>query len=163
MIEMYFDFRLYRLWKTRQHSKLLDYEDFLWQRNPDNNNNRCSRALQCHEEPVKADPMTRHCSTVVLDPSTQYKTYIPAFIQERTGRGGKGMVGQGGWRPTIIMLCLYSSSFPELGSKTNKKGRKNTNKRKNEGKAEAAGLRHCRRLALPLSLKAKRRIKNSNV
>lgn len=30
MIELYFDFRLYRLWKTRQHSKLLDYEDFLW-------------------------------------------------------------------------------------------------------------------------------------
>uniref|UniRef100_A0A8C6PA80 NMDA receptor synaptonuclear signaling and neuronal migration factor n=1 Tax=Nothobranchius furzeri TaxID=105023 RepID=A0A8C6PA80_NOTFU len=29
MIEMFFDFRLYRLWKTRQHSKLLDYEDFL--------------------------------------------------------------------------------------------------------------------------------------
>uniref|UniRef100_A0A3Q2YF43 NMDA receptor synaptonuclear signaling and neuronal migration factor n=1 Tax=Hippocampus comes TaxID=109280 RepID=A0A3Q2YF43_HIPCM len=29
MIEMYFDFRLYRLWKTRQHSKLLDYEDLL--------------------------------------------------------------------------------------------------------------------------------------
>uniref|UniRef100_A0A8D3EG78 NMDA receptor synaptonuclear signaling and neuronal migration factor a n=1 Tax=Scophthalmus maximus TaxID=52904 RepID=A0A8D3EG78_SCOMX len=29
MIEMYFDFRLYRLWKTRQHSKLLDYEEFL--------------------------------------------------------------------------------------------------------------------------------------
>ncbi|XP_068609090.1 NMDA receptor synaptonuclear signaling and neuronal migration factor [Brachionichthys hirsutus] len=29
MIEIYFDFRLYRLWKTRQHSKLLDYEDFL--------------------------------------------------------------------------------------------------------------------------------------
>ncbi|XP_047426244.1 NMDA receptor synaptonuclear signaling and neuronal migration factor isoform X3 [Mugil cephalus] len=29
MIETYFDFRLYRLWKTRQHSKLLDYEDFL--------------------------------------------------------------------------------------------------------------------------------------
>ncbi|KAM4531975.1 NMDA receptor synaptonuclear signaling and neuronal migration factor isoform 2-T2 [Fundulus diaphanus] len=28
-IEMYFDFRLYRLWKTRQHSKLLDYEDLL--------------------------------------------------------------------------------------------------------------------------------------
>ncbi|XP_067107009.1 NMDA receptor synaptonuclear signaling and neuronal migration factor [Osmerus mordax] len=27
MIEKYFDFRLYRLWKTRQHSKLLDYED----------------------------------------------------------------------------------------------------------------------------------------
>uniref|UniRef100_A0A8C6V1K4 NMDA receptor synaptonuclear signaling and neuronal migration factor a n=1 Tax=Neogobius melanostomus TaxID=47308 RepID=A0A8C6V1K4_9GOBI len=27
LIEMYFDFRLYRLWKTRQHSKLLDYED----------------------------------------------------------------------------------------------------------------------------------------
>lgn len=30
MIEMYFDFRLYRLWKTRQHSKLLDFEDFVW-------------------------------------------------------------------------------------------------------------------------------------
>ncbi|XP_029300972.1 NMDA receptor synaptonuclear signaling and neuronal migration factor isoform X2 [Cottoperca gobio] len=29
LIEMYFDFRLYRLWKTRQHSKLLDYEEFL--------------------------------------------------------------------------------------------------------------------------------------
>ncbi|XP_035382640.1 NMDA receptor synaptonuclear signaling and neuronal migration factor [Electrophorus electricus] len=29
MIETYFDFRLYRLWKTRQHSKLLDYEDLL--------------------------------------------------------------------------------------------------------------------------------------
>uniref|UniRef100_A0A3Q3X9H3 Uncharacterized protein n=1 Tax=Mola mola TaxID=94237 RepID=A0A3Q3X9H3_MOLML len=29
MIEMYFDFRLYRLWKTRQHSKLMDYEDLL--------------------------------------------------------------------------------------------------------------------------------------
>ncbi|XP_031711315.1 NMDA receptor synaptonuclear signaling and neuronal migration factor isoform X7 [Anarrhichthys ocellatus] len=29
MIEMYFDFRLYRLWKTRQHSKLLEYEEFL--------------------------------------------------------------------------------------------------------------------------------------
>ncbi|XP_072311389.1 NMDA receptor synaptonuclear signaling and neuronal migration factor isoform X2 [Eucyclogobius newberryi] len=29
MIEKYFDFRLYRLWKTRQHSKLLDYEDLL--------------------------------------------------------------------------------------------------------------------------------------
>ncbi|XP_063067208.1 NMDA receptor synaptonuclear signaling and neuronal migration factor [Engraulis encrasicolus] len=27
MIEMYFDFRLFRLWKTRQHSKHLDYED----------------------------------------------------------------------------------------------------------------------------------------
>jgi len=30
MIETYFDFRLYRLWKTRQHSKLLDYDDILW-------------------------------------------------------------------------------------------------------------------------------------
>nr|XP_033952365.1 NMDA receptor synaptonuclear signaling and neuronal migration factor isoform X9 [Pseudochaenichthys georgianus] len=29
LIELYFDFRLYRLWKTRQHSKLLDYEEFL--------------------------------------------------------------------------------------------------------------------------------------
>ncbi|XP_026199418.1 NMDA receptor synaptonuclear signaling and neuronal migration factor isoform X2 [Anabas testudineus] len=29
MIEMYFDFRLFRLWKTRQHSKLLDYDDLL--------------------------------------------------------------------------------------------------------------------------------------
>ncbi|XP_043966633.1 NMDA receptor synaptonuclear signaling and neuronal migration factor isoform X2 [Gambusia affinis] len=29
MIEMYFDFRLYRLWKSRQHSKLLDYDDLL--------------------------------------------------------------------------------------------------------------------------------------
>uniref|UniRef100_A0A674D058 NMDA receptor synaptonuclear signaling and neuronal migration factor-like n=1 Tax=Salmo trutta TaxID=8032 RepID=A0A674D058_SALTR len=29
IIEMYFDFRLFRLWKTRQHSKLLDYEDLL--------------------------------------------------------------------------------------------------------------------------------------
>ncbi|XP_028989636.1 NMDA receptor synaptonuclear signaling and neuronal migration factor-like isoform X2 [Betta splendens] len=26
MIELYFDFRLFRLWKTRQHSKLLDYD-----------------------------------------------------------------------------------------------------------------------------------------
>lgn len=32
MIEKYFDFRLFRLWKTRQHSKLLDYEDLLWPR-----------------------------------------------------------------------------------------------------------------------------------
>ncbi|KAM3868396.1 NMDA receptor synaptonuclear signaling and neuronal migration factor [Diretmus argenteus] len=29
MIEMYFDFRLFRLWKNRQHSKLLDYDDLL--------------------------------------------------------------------------------------------------------------------------------------
>ncbi|XP_078498230.1 NMDA receptor synaptonuclear signaling and neuronal migration factor isoform X2 [Lissotriton helveticus] len=29
LIETYFDFRLYRLWKTRQHSKLLDYDDIL--------------------------------------------------------------------------------------------------------------------------------------
>lgn len=29
MIETYFDFRLYRLWKSRQHSKLLDLEDVL--------------------------------------------------------------------------------------------------------------------------------------
>ncbi|XP_041644099.1 NMDA receptor synaptonuclear signaling and neuronal migration factor [Cheilinus undulatus] len=29
MIEMYFDFRLYRLWKSRQHSKMLDYDDLL--------------------------------------------------------------------------------------------------------------------------------------
>ncbi|XP_040011909.1 NMDA receptor synaptonuclear signaling and neuronal migration factor [Xiphias gladius] len=29
MIEMYFDFRLFRLWKSRQHSKLLDYDDLL--------------------------------------------------------------------------------------------------------------------------------------
>uniref|UniRef100_F6SGB6 NMDA receptor synaptonuclear signaling and neuronal migration factor n=1 Tax=Equus caballus TaxID=9796 RepID=F6SGB6_HORSE len=29
MIETYFDFRLYRLWKSRQHSKLLDFEDVL--------------------------------------------------------------------------------------------------------------------------------------
>ncbi|XP_051967166.1 NMDA receptor synaptonuclear signaling and neuronal migration factor [Xyrauchen texanus] len=29
MIEMYFDFRLYRLWKSRQHSKLHDYDDLL--------------------------------------------------------------------------------------------------------------------------------------
>ncbi|KAM6930220.1 NMDA receptor synaptonuclear signaling and neuronal migration factor [Xenentodon cancila] len=29
MIEMYFDFRLFRLWKSRQHSKLLDYDNLL--------------------------------------------------------------------------------------------------------------------------------------
>jgi len=29
MIETYFDFRLYRLWKSRQHSKLLDFEDVM--------------------------------------------------------------------------------------------------------------------------------------
>ncbi|XP_065106343.1 NMDA receptor synaptonuclear signaling and neuronal migration factor isoform X2 [Paramisgurnus dabryanus] len=29
MIETYFDFRLYRLWKSRQHSKLHDYDDLL--------------------------------------------------------------------------------------------------------------------------------------
>uniref|UniRef100_G3U1C5 NMDA receptor synaptonuclear signaling and neuronal migration factor n=1 Tax=Loxodonta africana TaxID=9785 RepID=G3U1C5_LOXAF len=29
MIETYFDFRLYRLWKSRQHSKLLDFDDVL--------------------------------------------------------------------------------------------------------------------------------------
>ncbi|XP_069789189.1 NMDA receptor synaptonuclear signaling and neuronal migration factor-like [Narcine bancroftii] len=29
MIETYFDFRLYRLWKSRQHSKLLDYDGIL--------------------------------------------------------------------------------------------------------------------------------------
>ncbi|XP_035235742.1 NMDA receptor synaptonuclear signaling and neuronal migration factor-like isoform X2 [Anguilla anguilla] len=29
MIEIYFDFRLFRLWKARQHSKLLDYIDVL--------------------------------------------------------------------------------------------------------------------------------------
>ncbi|KAM9394394.1 NMDA receptor synaptonuclear signaling and neuronal migration factor [Pholidichthys leucotaenia] len=29
MIETYFDFRLFRLWKSRQHSKLLDYDDLL--------------------------------------------------------------------------------------------------------------------------------------
>lgn len=34
MIEMYFDFRLFRLWKSRQHSKLLDYDDLLWLRPP---------------------------------------------------------------------------------------------------------------------------------
>lgn len=34
MIEMYFDFRLFRLWKSRQHSKLLDYDGLLWRRLP---------------------------------------------------------------------------------------------------------------------------------
>ncbi|XP_046697738.1 NMDA receptor synaptonuclear signaling and neuronal migration factor isoform X7 [Silurus meridionalis] len=29
MIETYFDFRQFRLWKSRQHSKLLDYDDLL--------------------------------------------------------------------------------------------------------------------------------------
>ncbi|XP_031425750.2 NMDA receptor synaptonuclear signaling and neuronal migration factor [Clupea harengus] len=29
MIETYFDFRLFRLWKTRQHSKLHDYDELL--------------------------------------------------------------------------------------------------------------------------------------
>ncbi|XP_056273956.1 NMDA receptor synaptonuclear signaling and neuronal migration factor [Pseudoliparis swirei] len=29
MIEMYFDFRQFRLWKNRRHSKLLDYDDLL--------------------------------------------------------------------------------------------------------------------------------------
>ncbi|MGH0182823.1 UNVERIFIED_CONTAM: hypothetical protein FKN15_010087 [Acipenser sinensis] len=29
VVETYFDFRLYRLWKTHQHSKLLDYDDIL--------------------------------------------------------------------------------------------------------------------------------------
>ncbi|XP_061118092.1 NMDA receptor synaptonuclear signaling and neuronal migration factor [Conger conger] len=29
MIEMYFDFRLFRLWKTRQHSKLFDFDDLV--------------------------------------------------------------------------------------------------------------------------------------
>ncbi|XP_072289944.1 NMDA receptor synaptonuclear signaling and neuronal migration factor [Eucyclogobius newberryi] len=29
MIETYFDFRLFRLWKSRRHSKLLDYDDLL--------------------------------------------------------------------------------------------------------------------------------------
>ncbi|KAF3851585.1 hypothetical protein F7725_013357 [Dissostichus mawsoni] len=35
MIEMYFDFRLFRLWKSRQHSKLLDYEDLLKEKEGD--------------------------------------------------------------------------------------------------------------------------------
>lgn len=34
MIEMYFDFRLFRLWKTRQHSKMLEYDDLLWHCSP---------------------------------------------------------------------------------------------------------------------------------
>lgn len=29
MIETYFDFQLYRLWMSHQHSKLLDFEDVL--------------------------------------------------------------------------------------------------------------------------------------
>ncbi|KAJ8413817.1 hypothetical protein AAFF_G00064150 [Aldrovandia affinis] len=29
MIELYFDFRLFRLWKARQHSKMLDYDELL--------------------------------------------------------------------------------------------------------------------------------------
>nr|XP_057926069.1 NMDA receptor synaptonuclear signaling and neuronal migration factor-like isoform X2 [Doryrhamphus excisus] len=29
MIEMYFNFRLFRLWKSRQHSKMMDYDDLL--------------------------------------------------------------------------------------------------------------------------------------
>lgn len=33
-------------------------------------------------KPVNADPVTEHCSTVVLGPSTQYKQSTPAFILE---------------------------------------------------------------------------------
>lgn len=32
MIETYFNFRLFRLWKSRQHSKMLEYDDLLWWR-----------------------------------------------------------------------------------------------------------------------------------
>lgn len=81
MIEMYFDFRLYRLWKTRQHSKLLDYEDFLWQRNL---STESSRTTRCHEDPVKPDPVTERRAGAAS--STQ--TVTPAFILDGAGRGG---------------------------------------------------------------------------
>lgn len=66
MIEMYFDFRLYRLWKTRQHSKLLDYEDLLWQ-----------RGIAEAAEPVSATTNpSEMVQWLVHDPSDQCKTCI---------------------------------------------------------------------------------------
>lgn len=123
MIEAYFDFRLYRLWKTRQHSKLLDYEDFLWQRHLDQ---WCSGALQCHEEPVKTDPAFEHCSAVVLGPPTRHKQSYPRSPL-RGWEKREGNSRPRGWR--WIKLCCASAlpRFQKERSPTNreKKGQIN--------------------------------------
>ena len=123
MIELYFDFRLYRLWKTRQHSKLLDYEDFLWRRNL---NTGCSGALQCHEEPDKTDPTTEHCSTVVLDLSTQYKQLY--LLSSGRGLGEE----EEGWRDkeaedkTRISCASAPRHFQSQRLKNTKRAEKHT-------------------------------------
>lgn len=68
MIEMYFDFRLYRLWKTRQHSKLLDYEDFLWHKR--------SWINEATEPSSAMTNLLKLIQWLLLDPSAQYKTCI---------------------------------------------------------------------------------------
>lgn len=135
MIEAYFDFRLYRLWKTRQHSKLLDYEDFLWQRHLDQ---WCSGALQCHEEPVKTDPAFEHCSAVVLGPPTRHKQSYPRSPL-RGWEKREGNSRPRGWR--WIKLCCASAlpRFQKERSPTNREKRPNQHKR-GGGERERAGF-----------------------
>lgn len=157
MIEAYFDFRLYRLWKTRQHSKLLDYEDFLWQRHLDQ---WCRGALQCHEEPVKTDPAFEHCSAVVLGPSTWHKQSYP-LSPLRGWEKREGNSRPRGWR--WIKLCCASAlpRFQKERSPTNREKRPNQHKRGGgEARESWICLHHGKQICLPLEFESKIHMSN---
>lgn len=78
MIELYFDFRLYRLWKTRQHSKLLDYEDLLWRRVWQ----QTPPPPQLHQDPDESDPLIQYIWTCQLKSTQSY------LLSSRRGGGG---------------------------------------------------------------------------
>lgn len=155
MIEAYFDFRLYRLWKTRQHSKLLDYEDFLWQRHLDQ---WCSGALQCHEEPVKTDPAFEHCSAVVLGPSTRHKQSY-RFHPWEAGRRGKAIVDQGAEDELNYAVPLLFLVFKKKGHRLT--GKKRPNQHKRGGARESwICLHHGKQICLPLEFESKIHMSN---
>lgn len=114
MIEMYFDFRLYRLWKTRQHSKLLDYEDLLWPRDPE------SMGPSRQNSPIPPPPLpplwndtshqlslkitgTRHGATGISESVIMYSDPSLETLSHKRGRRVQG------WRRRREGTCAKDS------------------------------------------------------
>lgn len=96
---------------------------------------------QCHEEQLlTTDPMTEPCSTIALDPSTQYKQsrLLSSWRGLREEEEEGWQAGQGGWRQTKL---LRASAPPRFQRKDQGLTRaEKTRIKENEEIAETSGL-----------------------
>ena len=118
MIETYFDFRLFRLWKTRQHSKLHDYDELLW----------C--VWLCLAESLLWRGSSLWC---FLKPFWWWWHFLPWL----RGRGGEGGVFKetrtANWRSELQLACCPLSSADGMERREEKERERETGRRTNGG------------------------------